>query len=188
MKNTAALFLSARLKALTRMSLYYAGYWNTIKNGEFVVLMGGDRVVIYTDGACLGNPGPGGWGAVLLFPCGKESKITGSCSDTTNNRMELTAVISALAALDEGKNVCVHTDSIYVKNGITSWIHKWKLNGWRTSNNSAVKNVDLWMELEKLSLRHNVTWEWVKAHAGNRYNEEADSLAKDAIERQVSVR
>ncbi|MDB1135112.1 ribonuclease HI [Candidatus Anaplasma sp. TIGMIC] len=146
--------------------------------------MGGEKVIIYTDGACSGNPGPGGWGAVVLYHDGQERRLSGGCRDTTNNRMELTAVIEALVVLGEGCDVCVHTDSIYVKNGITTWIHKWKANGWRTSSSSAVKNVDLWMELERLALRHNVTWEWVKAHAGNRYNEEADALARGEIASQ----
>ncbi|KJV68476.1 RNase H family protein [Anaplasma phagocytophilum str. NCH-1] len=102
--------------------------------------------------------------------------------------MELSAVIEALGALDRQCNVCVRTDSVYVKNGITTWIHKWKSNGWQTASKSAVKNVDLWMQLEALTLKHNVTWEWVKAHAGNRYNVEADALARAEVERQVMKR
>ncbi|KDB56480.1 Ribonuclease HI [Anaplasma phagocytophilum] len=153
-----------------------------------MVLMDSGQVVIYTDGACSGNPGPGGWGAVFLFSGGEERRISGGCSDTTNNRMELSAVIEALGALDRQCNVCVRTDSVYVKNGITTWIHKWKSNGWQTASKSAVKNVDLWMQLEALTLKHNVTWEWVKAHAGNRYNVEADALARAEVERQVMKR
>ena len=152
-----------------------------------MVLMDGGRVTVYTDGACSGNPGPGGWGAVLLFDCGEERRVSGGCRETTNNRMELTAVIEALAVLDGRHNVCVNTDSIYVKNGITSWIHAWKLNGWRTSSKSAVKNVDLWMRLEELVLRHNMEWKWVKGHSGDKYNEEADVLARGEVERQLAL-
>ncbi|ACZ49609.1 ribonuclease H [Anaplasma centrale str. Israel] len=167
------------------MSLYYVRYWNTIKNDGRMVLMGKSRVAIYTDGACSGNPGPGGWGAVLRFGDGEERRISGGSDDTTNNRMELTAVIMALAALSGPCSVCVNTDSTYVKNGITEWIRKWKLNGWRTSSKSAVKNVDLWMELERLTLLHSIEWRWVKAHAGDEYNEKADMLARGEAERRM---
>ena len=143
--------------------------------------MADGSVVIYTDGACSGNPGPGGWGVVLLFSGGEKRMFSGVCDNTTNNRMELTAVIEALKSLNGTWDVCIHTDSVYVKNGITSWIHKWKANGWRTSSKSAVKNVDLWVDLERLAMQHNVTWKWIKAHAGHRYNEEADALARGRI-------
>ncbi|MEH0831317.1 ribonuclease HI [Anaplasma bovis] len=149
--------------------------------------MDGGRVTVYTDGACSGNPGPGGWGAVLLFDCGEERRVSGGCKETTNNRMELTAVIEALVVLDGKHDVCINTDSIYVKNGITSWIHTWKLNGWKTSGKSAVKNVDLWMRLEELVLRHNMEWKWVKGHSGDKYNEEADVLARREVERQLAL-
>ena len=152
-----------------------------------MVLMDGGRVTVYTDGACSGNPGPGGWGAVLLFDCGEERRVSGGCKETTNNRMELTAVIEALVVLDGKHDVCINTDSIYVKNGITSWIHTWKSNGWKTSSKSAVKNVDLWMRLEELVLRHNMEWKWVKGHSGDKYNEEADVLARREVERQLAL-
>ncbi|MCU7611744.1 ribonuclease HI [Anaplasma capra] len=142
-------------------------------------------VAIYTDGACSGNPGPGGWGAVLLFESGEERRISGGDNNTTNNRMELTAVIMALANLTVPCGVCINTDSTYVKNGITEWIGRWKMNGWRTSSKSAVKNVDLWVELERLTLLHSVEWRWVKAHAGDKYNEEADALARNEAERRL---
>ncbi|CEI84972.1 ribonuclease HI [Ehrlichia minasensis] len=139
-----------------------------------------NKVVIYTDGACSGNPGPGGWGAILLF--GKNEKaICGNNPDTTNNRMELTAVIEALKLLKVAYNVDLYTDSIYVKDGITLWIEKWKINGWKTASKLPVKNLELWLELDSLASFHNVTWYWVKAHAGNLYNQKADILARSQI-------
>ncbi|AAZ68793.1 ribonuclease HI [Ehrlichia canis] len=139
-----------------------------------------NKVVIYTDGACSGNPGPGGWGAILLFDK-NERTICGNNPDTTNNRMELTAVIEALKFLKVAYNVDLYTDSIYVKDGITLWIEKWKINGWRTASKLPVKNLELWLELDSLASFHNVTWYWVKAHAGNLYNQKADILARSQI-------
>ncbi|AHX04727.1 RNase H family protein [Ehrlichia japonica] len=139
-----------------------------------------NKVVIYTDGACSGNPGPGGWAAVLLF--GKNEKIIcGNNSNTTNNRMELTAVIEALKLLRVVYDVDLYTDSVYVKDGITLWIKKWKINGWKTASKMPVKNLELWLELDNLANFHKVTWYWVKAHAGNLYNQKADMLARSQI-------
>ncbi|MYZ48555.1 ribonuclease HI [Propylenella binzhouense] len=136
-----------------------------------------DTVVIHTDGACSGNPGPGGWGAVLEFK-GEEREIFGGAPDTTNNRMELTAAIEALSALKRPCTVEVHTDSQYLRNGITQWIHGWKRNGWRTADRKPVKNADLWQALEALMSRHKVSWHWVKGHVGHDLNERADELAR----------
>jgi len=138
-------------------------------------------VVIYTDGACSGNPGPGGWGAILSF-AGKEKELKGGELHTTNNRMELMAAISALEALTKPCDVDLHTDSQYVRNGITSWINGWKKNGWKTADKKPVKNVDLWQKLEAALKQHNVRWHWVKGHAGHPMNERADQLARDAID------
>ncbi|HEX6018122.1 MAG TPA: ribonuclease HI [Burkholderiaceae bacterium] len=135
-----------------------------------------EPVVIYTDGACKGNPGPGGWGA-LLRSGGHEKELFGGESRTTNNRMELTAVIEALSALKQRARVAVYTDSEYVKNGITSWIHNWKLRGWRTADKKPVKNVDLWQRLDELAAAHDVRWHWVRGHDGDPGNERADELA-----------
>lgn len=135
------------------------------------------KVVIYTDGACSGNPGPGGWGAVLMM--GEKSKdISGGEANTTNNRMELMAAIQALNALKEPCDVALYTDSQYVRRGITEWIHGWQKNGWKNSQKKPVKNADLWQDLLKSQERHNVAWHWVKGHAGNKYNERADTLAR----------
>jgi len=135
-----------------------------------------ESVVIYTDGACKGNPGPGGWGA-LLRSGGREKELFGGDARTTNNRMELTAVIEALSALKQRASVAVYTDSEYVKNGITSWIHNWKLRGWRTADKKPVKNVDLWQRLDELAAAHDVHWHWVRGHDGDPGNERADELA-----------
>ena len=136
----------------------------------------------YTDGACSGNPGPGGWGALLQAKDGetvvKERTLNGGEPETTNNRMELLAAINALEALERPSSITVVTDSAYVKNGVTGWIHGWKQNGWRTSQKKPVKNVDLWQRLDDAQTRHNVTWEWVKGHAGHPENERADELAR----------
>ncbi|NKX43004.1 ribonuclease HI [Roseicyclus persicicus] len=136
----------------------------------------------YTDGACSGNPGPGGWGALLQAKDGetvlKERELNGGEADTTNNRMELLAAIAALEALERPSAITIVTDSAYVKNGVTGWIHGWKRNGWRTSTNKPVKNEDLWRRLEQAQARHRVTWEWVKGHAGHPENERADALAR----------
>ncbi len=138
-------------------------------------------VDIFTDGACSGNPGPGGWGALLRYGT-KERELFGGEKDTTNNRMELTAVIRALETLTRPVKVRVHTDSTYVQQGITKWIHGWKKNGWRTSNKDPVKNADLWKLLEEAATRHHVEWHWVKGHAGHEGNERADALANKGVE------
>jgi ribonuclease HI len=136
----------------------------------------------YTDGACSGNPGPGGWGALLQAKDGetvvKERELKGGEADTTNNRMELLAAISALEALDRPSRITVVTDSAYVKGGITAWLHGWKRNGWKTTTRKPVKNEDLWRRLDEAAARHEVTWEWVKGHAGHPENERADALAR----------
>ncbi|MFN4057547.1 MAG: ribonuclease HI [Roseinatronobacter sp.] len=139
-------------------------------------------LVAYTDGACSGNPGPGGWGVVLqALRAGavvKERELSGGEALTTNNRMELMAAISALETLERPVAITIVTDSAYVKNGVTSWIHGWKRNGWRTADKKPVKNAELWQRLEAAAARHQVTWEWVKGHAGHPENERADALAR----------
>ena len=137
-------------------------------------------VDIFTDGACSGNPGPGGWGAVLRYD-GHEKDIYGGERLTTNNRMELMAAIMALEGLKRPVKVRLHTDSQYVKNGITQWIRGWKRNGWRTADKKPVKNVDLWQRLEAALERHEVSWHWVRGHAGHPENERADALARRGI-------
>jgi len=137
-------------------------------------------VIIYTDGACSGNPGPGGWGAVLLWN-GKMREISGGEAVTTNNRMELMAAINALEALKESCLVELYTDSVYLRDGISRWIDNWKRNGWRTAAKKPVKNAELWQALDTARARHQVNWHWVKGHAGNEYNEQADALARTAI-------
>jgi ribonuclease HI len=139
-----------------------------------------NEVIIYTDGACKGNPGPGGWGAWLKSGP-HEKELFGGEAQTTNNRMELRAVIEALAALKSRANVVVYTDSAYVKNGITAWIHGWKAKGWRTADGKPVKNVELWQQLDRLAAAHAVTWRWVKGHAGDPGNERADALANRGV-------
>jgi ribonuclease HI len=139
-----------------------------------------DDVVIYTDGACKGNPGPGGWGA-LLRSGEHEKELWGGERATTNNRMELTAVIEALASLKRPCSVAVYTDSEYVKNGITTWIHGWKARGWRTADKKPVKNVELWQRLEALAGGHQVRWHWVRGHNGDPGNEHADRLANRGV-------
>lgn len=133
-------------------------------------------VVIYTDGACKGNPGRGGWGA-LLKAGAAERELFGGAPNTTNNRMELTAVIQALTVLTRRCKVTLYTDSEYVRQGITSWIHNWRRRGWKTADNKPVKNVDLWQRLDELAAGHEVDWRWVKGHAGDPGNERADALA-----------
>lgn len=142
------------------------------------------RVVIYTDGACRGNPGPGGWGAVL-FAGGHEKEIKGAEPETTNNRMELTAAIRALAALKRSCDVDLYTDSQYVRKGILEWLAQWKLRDWKTADRKPVKNVDLWQALEKEIERHRIEWHWVKGHAGVPGNERADRLANEAIDEML---
>ncbi|MBD5398373.1 ribonuclease HI [bacterium] len=139
-----------------------------------------DKVIIYTDGACSGNPGNGGWGA-LLISADNRREIYGGEKDTTNNKMELTAVIKALSLLKYRCDVDVWTDSQYVKNGITDWIIGWKKNGWKNSQKKPVKNKDLWMKLDELSSFHNVSWYWVKGHNGHIENERVDELARQGI-------
>jgi ribonuclease HI len=138
-------------------------------------------VVIFTDGACRGNPGPGGWGA-LLWMEGAEKELWGGEKNTTNNRMELTAVIRALEALKRPVAARVHTDSQYVQKGISEWIRNWKKNGWRTAEKKPVKNADLWQRLDEVSSRHEIAWIWVKGHAGHPGNERADQLARRGID------
>jgi ribonuclease HI len=137
--------------------------------------------VIYTDGACKGNPGVGGWGA-LMRAGAREKEIFGGEAHTTNNRMELTAVIRALESLKRASEVDIFTDSQYVKNGIESWIHGWRRNGWKTADKKAVKNEDLWRELEALAARHRITWHWVRGHADDEGNVRADALANQGVD------
>ena len=140
------------------------------------------QLVAYTDGACSGNPGPGGWGVLMIAREGatviKERALQGGEPLTTNNRMELLAAISALEALERSCDLIIVTDSAYVKNGVTTWIHGWKRNGWRTSGRDPVKNVDLWQRLDAAQARHRVEWRWIKGHAGHAENERADALAR----------
>jgi ribonuclease HI len=144
------------------------------------------ELVAYTDGACSGNPGPGGWGALLIARDGdkvlKTRELSGGEADTTNNRMELLAAITALETLERDAAVTIITDSVYVKDGITKWIHGWKARGWKTAAKKPVKNEDLWRRLETATARHRVTWEWVKGHAGHPENEKADALARAGME------
>lgn len=140
------------------------------------------NLIAYTDGACSGNPGPGGWGALLQAKDGetvvKERELKGGAENTTNNKMELMAAIMALETLERASTITVVTDSTYVKNGVTGWIFGWKKNGWKTSAKKPVKNADLWQRLDAAQARHQVTWEWVKGHAGHPENERADELAR----------
>ena len=142
--------------------------------------MSEQRVTIYTDGACSGNPGPGGWGAILSFG-GQEKELIGGEPHTTNNRMELLAAISALEALKRPCTVDLYTDSEYLRGGITGWINTWKRNGWRTRDKKPVKNIDLWKRLDAALGEHRVQWHWVKGHAGHAMNERVDQLARDGV-------
>ena len=139
----------------------------------------------YTDGACSGNPGPGGWGVLLVAKDGetvlKERELCGGAPDTTNNRMELMAAIEALTSLSRKTAITIVTDSSYVKDGLTKWIHGWKRNGWKTAAKKPVKNEDLWRALDEAVTQHDVSWEWVKGHAGHAENERADKLARDGM-------
>tara|TARA_Y100000590_G_C15563066_1_gene955548 strand:+ start:533 stop:979 length:447 start_codon:yes stop_codon:yes gene_type:complete len=141
-------------------------------------------IEIFTDGACKGNPGIGGWGAILIYK-DHVKEISGFKLESTNNIMELTAVIKALNSLKEQCHVILTTDSNYVKDGITDWINTWKLNGWKTANKKPVKNKELWIKLDSLSQKHIIDWKWVKGHSGHLYNERADQLANEAIEENV---
>ena len=138
-------------------------------------------ITVYTDGACSGNPGKGGWGVVILINK-DEIFLNGGDNNTTNNKMELTAAIEALKHFQKRENITLITDSKYVKDGIQTWIKNWKKNNWKTSAKKPVKNKELWIELDDLITKHNVNWEWVKGHAGNKYNEKADDLARRYIE------
>lgn len=142
------------------------------------------KIEVFADGACRGNPGPGGWGAVIRYN-GHEKHLYGSEAETTNNRMELTAAIRALEALKEKCSVIVVTDSQYVKNGITQWLPNWKKRGWKTADRKPVKNVDLWQQLDTLAREHHVQWHWVRGHTGHEGNELADSLANKAIDEML---
>ena len=151
---------------------------------EETPIVSNDVVEIFTDGACSGNPGPGGWGAILRFR-GEQKELAGGERDTTNNRMELMAAIAALEALKRPSRVEITTDSTYVKDGITRWIHGWKKNGWKTSAKKPVKNQDLWQRLDQALAAHQVEWHWVRGHDGHPENERADALARQAAARQM---
>lgn len=142
-------------------------------------------LVAHTDGACSGNPGPGGWGVLMQAKDGgtvvKERTLSGGEPATTNNRMELMAAIMALETLERASKITIVTDSAYVKNGVTGWIHGWKRNGWRTANKKPVKNVELWQRLDEAAKRHDVEWRWIKGHAGHEENERADELAREGM-------
>ena len=141
-------------------------------------------VYLFTDGACKGNPGAGGWGVLLRYG-GHEKELFGGEAQTTNNRMELTAVLSGLRTLNRPCDVVICTDSQYVKNGMESWIHNWKKNGWKTAGRQPVKNADLWQQLDEQVARHRVRWQWVKGHAGHTENERADALANRGVEQAL---
>jgi len=149
------------------------------------ILSASTSVEIFTDGACKGNPGPGGWGALLRYQ-GKEKTLFGGELDTTNNRMEMMAVIEALRSLKRPCDVILTTDSVYVKNGITSWISGWKKKGWKTAAKKPVKNVDLWKQLDEECAKHTIDWHWVKGHSGHRENEIADQLANQGVDQVLS--
>ena len=136
-----------------------------------------DTVEVWTDGACSGNPGPGGWGAILSYK-GKEKELSGGEAQTTNNRMELMGAIAALESLTRPCTVALHTDSQYLRQGITAWIHGWKKNGWKTADKKPVKNEELWKRLDAALKQHKIEWKWVKGHAGDEMNERADALAR----------
>ena len=141
------------------------------------------KIKIYTDGACSGNPGIGGWGVVIIFDINKKIYLNGGLKNTTNNQMELIAAIEALKKIDNKNEIInFYTDSKYVKDGIESWIINWKKNGWKTASKKEVKNKELWIQLDKQILNHKINWHWIKGHSGNTYNEEADSLARKYIE------
>jgi ribonuclease HI len=139
------------------------------------------KFIIYTDGACSGNPGPGGWGAIIIDEKKNQINLSGKEKSTTNNRMELIAPIMALKKIKKSSKIVIYTDSTYLKNGITIWIENWKKNNWKSANKKPVKNKDLWVALDKLTKKKSIEWNWVKAHAGNKFNELADKLATEAI-------
>lgn len=139
-----------------------------------------EKIEIYTDGSCLGNPGPGGWGVVMRYK-GVEKELSGTVPSTTNNRMELQAAIEGIKAIKRSITVELYTDSKYLRDGITQWLPKWKANGWRRADRKPVKNKDLWEELDKLVQNHTISWHWVKGHQGHPENERADELARNAI-------
>jgi len=141
------------------------------------------KITIYTDGACSGNPGIGGWGVVILIPGDNPVYLNGGSNNTTNNQMELTATIESLKYFKESKQILIFTDSKYVMNGIETWIKNWKINGWKTASKKPVKNKDLWEKLDKEIIRHTIEWKWVKGHAGNENNEKADFLARRFIDK-----
>ncbi len=141
-----------------------------------------DKIIIYTDGACSGNPGKGGWGAILMHK-ENQKKICGGNKETTNNRMEIQAVIEALKIIKKPSEIIINTDSKYVMDGITKWIKGWKKNGWRTADRKAVKNSELWQELDIETSKHKIEWRWVKGHSGDKYNDIADELARSGIEK-----
>ena len=143
-------------------------------------------ISVYTDGACSGNPGIGGWGVVIIENKDKHTFLNGGEKNTTNNRMELTAAINAILYFKEKSKFEIFTDSKYLKDGIESWIHKWKQNGWKTSNKKPVKNRDLWVKLDEKIIYHEIKWNWVKGHANNEFNEKADFLARKYIEKNIS--
>jgi len=144
------------------------------------------QVTIYTDGSCLGNPGPGGWAALLQYN-GHEKLIAGGDNDTTNNRMEMTAVIKALESLRQNCDIKLYTDSKYVMDGATRWLSNWRANGWRTSHKKAVKNAELWQQLDQQCRGHHIEWHWVKAHAGHEFNERVDEAARQQAVKQQSI-
>ena len=144
------------------------------------------KIEIWTDGACSGNPGPGGWGVVIDGYGDERIELYGSDADTTNNRMEMLAAIEALKAIELGPTILLHTDSKYVMDGINDWIHGWKRRGWKTASKKPVKNKDLWIELDEINSKHDVTWNWVKGHDGNEGNERGDALARLGAEEAVA--
>ncbi len=139
------------------------------------------KYIVYTDGACSGNPGPGGWGAVIFDKDKNQENISGKVKDTTNNRMELMAPIMTLKKIKTDSEITIYTDSTYVKNGITNWIKRWEKNGWMSAKKKPIKNKDLWVELNNLCLKNIITWKWIKGHSNNKYNDLADELATMAI-------